>query len=218
MNDNPEVRTFALADAEVRVETTEAGKPIMRGIALRYGSLSVPLRDSKNREFREKFAPGAFSRALATGADVRALINHDKNLILGRNVSGTLRLFDEPDALRFEIDPPDTELSRHYIEAVRRGDLSGMSFRFYKIADRWEGAGGVTIREVISADLDDISIVAYPAYPDTEVATRSLDEYHRSQSRWDQRRASVMVRLRLAEAESPVIRIHRRRPSRGQLS
>lgn len=193
-----ETRNIVLADAELRTETTEAGRPVIRGVALRYGSLSLPLRDSKNRQFREKFAPGAFSRALATGADVRALVNHDKNLILGRNIAGTLKLSDDADALRYEIDPPDTELARHYIEAIKRGDMSGVSFRFYKISDRWEGAGDSTVREILSADIDDISVVTYPAYPDTEAAARSLDDFrrdHPDSSRWLR---SARMRLRLA--------------------
>ena len=137
-------------------------------------------------------------RLLATGADVRALVNHDTSLILGRNRAGTLRLTDDQDALRYEIDPPDTELARHYVEAVRRGDLTGVSFRFFKLSDRWEEAGEATIREVLEADIDDISIVTYPAYPDTEAAARSLDDFESKQkpdrSRWSSRRRSTRSR------------------------
>jgi uncharacterized protein len=198
----PETRCLTLAEAEVRVESAEGDKPVIRGVALRYDSLSLPMYDGKGREFREKFAAGAFSRALATGADVRALVNHNRDLILGRNTAGTLRLVDGPDALRFEIDPPDTEIAKHYVSAVRRGDMSGMSFRFYKIRDHWSGAGAATVREVTEADLDDVSIVAYPAYADTEVAARSLDDYCRSQPRRYPRRDRAERLLRLALARS----------------
>jgi HK97 family phage prohead protease len=194
-----ETRYLPLVDAEVRAETTEAGRPMIRGVALRYGSPSVRMSDSKGRPFTEKFAAGAFSRALATGADVRALVNHDRNLILGRSTAGTLRLKDDGDALRFELDPPDTEIARHYVEAVRRGDMSGMSFRFYKRSDEWSGAGEGTVRTVTEADIDDVSIVTYPAYPDTEAATRSLDDHSRSNpAPW---LGMARNRLRLADAE-----------------
>lgn len=195
-----ETRTLDMAAAEVRVETTEAGRPVIRGIAMPYGSLSVPMRDAKNRAFREKFRPGAFSRVLATGADVRALVNHNRDLPLGRNKAGTLKIADDHQALRFELDPPDSPIAQFYVDAVRRGDMTGVSIRFYKIRDQWSGAGDATVREVIEADIDDISIVTYPAYPDTEVATRSLDEFrrdHPGRDRWLERAA---VRLRLAEA------------------
>jgi HK97 family phage prohead protease len=201
-----ETRYLPLADAEVRAETTEGGKPLIRGVALRYGSPSVRMSDSKGRPFTEKFAPGAFTRALAAGADVRALVNHDRNLVLGRSTAGTLRLMDDGDALRFEIDPPDTVIADHYVNAVKRGDMSGMSFRFYKRADKWSGAGEGTVREVTEADIDDVSIVTYPAYPDTEAATRSLDDHHRDHPAtpdpvplaW---RSMARNRLRLADAE-----------------
>jgi phage head maturation protease len=84
--------------------------------------------------------------------------------------------------------------------------MSGMSFRFYKRADKWSGAGEATVREVTEADIDDVSIVTYPAYPDTEAATRSLDDHHRDHpatpdpvpAAW---LANARNRLRLADAE-----------------
>jgi uncharacterized protein len=200
MND-PETRNITLETAELRADFLDANRPVIRGIALKYGSMSLPLRDSRNREFTERFHPGAFSRALSTGADVRALVNHNKDLVLGRNKSGTLRIFDEPEALRFELDPPDTALAKHYVELVRRGDITGVSFRFYKLKDSWSGPENARVRDVHEADIDDISIVTHPAYPDTEAAARSLDEYCRSQPRRNVRQWAER-RLRLAEADN----------------
>lgn len=202
MND-PETRILDVAASEVRMETNADGKPLIKGIALRYGSLSKTLRDPKGRPFKERFTPGAFSRALATGADVRMLVNHDRNLIMGRNTAGTLRIFDEPDALRFEYDPPDTMLAQHYTNAVNRRDMNGVSFRFYKKADRWDGAGDATVRTVSEADIDDISIVTDAAYGDTfaEATVRSLDDHCRSQARHESWSPRAWLRMRLAEAD-----------------
>jgi HK97 family phage prohead protease len=189
-----------LVEAPTLAPETADGPRSIRGVALRYGSLSLPMVDHKGREFRERFAPGAFSKALGS-ADVRALVNHDRNLILGRTKSGTLRLLDEDDALRFELDPPKSGLAQHYLEAVERGDITGVSFRFYALKDRWTPEGNAYLREVNEADIDDISIVTYPAYPDTEAATRSLESYCRSQPRRTTRLDRARRRLRLAEAD-----------------
>ena len=60
---------------------------------------------------RERIAPGAFAGVV--GGDVRALLNHDPNEVLGRTKSGTSRLFDEQRGLRFELDLPDSPLGEN---------------------------------------------------------------------------------------------------------
>lgn len=202
-----ETRFLDVQASEVRMSEGKDGRPVVQGIALRYGSLSSPMKDSKGRPFREKFRSGAFSRALATGADVRLLVNHNRDLILARNKSGTLRIVDGPEALLFEFDPPDSAIADHYVKALARGDIDGVSFRFYKIADQWSGAGEATVREVTEADIDDISVVTYPAYPDTlalvtePAVTRSLDDHVAAAARRDSWIDSAYARLRLAEAD-----------------
>jgi len=107
---------------------------------------------------REKIAPGAFADLV--GTDVRALLNHDPNEVLGRTKSGTLRLFDEQRGLRFELDLPDSPLGQNVREAVRRGDVDGASFRFEVGADQWAG----DVRTVTKAKaLHDITIATFPA-------------------------------------------------------
>jgi uncharacterized protein len=200
MTRQAEVRYLTIEAAEVRVDRAD-GKTIMRGIAIPYGKLSVDLGG-----FRERFRAGCL--ADLGSMDVRALVNHNRDLILGRNRAGTLRLMDGPDALRYEIDVPDTSLASHYVSAVERGDMTGASFRFYALTDAWGLEGGETIRDIVAAEIDDVSIVAYPAYPDTTAAVRSLERHRESD-----RAAAVspsrdgwldgaMARLRLAEAEA----------------
>jgi HK97 family phage prohead protease len=192
--------------AEVRCDLATT-LPSIVGVAHRYGSISAPMKDGKGRLYREKFRPGAFGRSLASGADVRCLVNHDANLIMGRITAGTLTLQDDVDALRFTVQWPPTELARHYAEAVKRRDMTGMSFRFYAIRDAWtETQGGLT-REVIEADLDEISVVTFPAYMDSEASIRSdpagdsLDD-HLTKLAASRQRASARnaVRIRLAKA------------------
>jgi hypothetical protein len=186
---------LSVAAAEIRVERGADGNAVIRGIAIPYGKLSDDLGG-----FRERFRSGSISKSLPE-SDVRALVNHNRDLILGRNLSNTLRLLDDTDALRYEIHPPSTAIAEHYVQAVERGDMSGASFRFYAITDAWGLEGGETIRDVIEAEIDDISICTYPAYPDTTAATRSLEHFRRGQPR---RSTSVAMRdrlLRLASAE-----------------
>lgn len=198
-SDQAEAR--CLAAAELRAEEVD-GKPQIRGYAAVFNSLSEDLGG-----FREVIRPGAFARGLAR-ADVRALINHDRNLILGRNTAGTLRLLEDSRGLQIGVDPPDTSYARDLLESIRRGDISGMSFRFYVAegGDDWRSEPSGVIRELRDVDIDDVSVVTYPAYPDTTVAVRCLDEF-RSHSRGQQPPRdpwldSAWVRLRLAESGS----------------
>lgn len=165
----PETRTLSKASAALRVSRA-LDRPIISGNAVVYNVLSEDLGG-----FREKIAPGAFSRFLP-GADVRALVNHDPSLILGRTKSGTCRIVDTLAHLEFEVDA-DTPIGTTYAPSVERGDIDGCSFRFYVLTDTWNYDNGVPIRTVIEADIDDVSIATYPAYSQTEAAVRSLERF-----------------------------------------
>jgi len=124
--------------------------------------------------FREKIMPGAFGKSLQ--GDVRALMGHDSNIILGRTSAKTLRLQDSANALVFEVDLPDTQAGRDVAVSIQRGDLKGMSFGFMVTKQEWDETGDVPLRSVIEAQLFEISVVGDPAYGDTSVALRSLEE------------------------------------------
>lgn len=190
----PDIRS--LMAAEMRVESVD-GRPRIVGYAAIFNSLSEDMGG-----FREVIRHGAFAQALA-GADVRALVNHDRNLVLGRNKAGTLRLAEDSRGLRYEVDPPDTQFARDVQESVRRGDISGSSFRFYMAEDGsgqvWRSEPSGVIREITAfAAIDDVSVVTYPAYQATEVSIRSYENYRRSLPRRDEAwivRAEMMIRL-----------------------
>ena len=82
--------------------------------------------------------------------------------------------------LRYEISPPDTQLVRDMVLApMRRGDISQSSFGFYVAEDDWKedrDSGAVTRTITKVERLLDVSPVTYPAYPDTSVAMRKLQE------------------------------------------
>jgi HK97 family phage prohead protease len=133
--------------------------------------------------FREQVAPGAFSETIKAH-DIRALFNHNPDFILGRNVSGTLRMEEDSTGLRIEIDVPDTQVGRDLMVSVQRGDVSQMSFGFSVMPDGsvWsEDQDGTTIRTLRSVRLFDVSPVVYPAYPQTDIAVRSLNDWRNKQ-------------------------------------
>jgi len=128
--------------------------------------------------FIEQIDPQAFTRTLSEGADVRALIDHNPSLILGRTVSGTLRLETDSTGLLVEITPPDTTYARDLMVSLERGDVTQMSFAFVTKQDTWAKEGTTNIRTLLDVDLHDVSAVTYPAYLNTEVGLRSLSQFN----------------------------------------
>jgi len=127
----------------------------------------------------ETVKPGAFSRAIKEKQDVRALVNHDPNQLLGRTKAGTLELKEDSVGLYFKVDPPDTQLGRDVHTLVKRGDLSGCSFAFTvekeKVTETKKSGKVVRHREIQDVDLFDVGPVTYPAYQGTDVNARSIE-------------------------------------------
>jgi uncharacterized protein len=158
---------------EVRlVDRAEGQLPTIVGYAAVFDSLSEDLGG-----FRERIKPGAFDTALASGRvplDVRALVDHLPYRIIGRSTAGTLRLSIDSRGLRVEIDPPNNSIGLDTVESIRRGDIAEMSFGFICLKESVLQDGDQVIRELLDCDLYDVSVVTFPAYPDTTVALRSL--------------------------------------------
>lgn len=130
--------------------------------------------------FRERVAMGATADSIGRD-DIRALFNHDPNLVLGRNRSGTLRLSEDSEGLHYEVDMPDTSYARDLATAMERGDVSQSSFGF-KVAgpdgqDFAEDEDGFPLRTLNKISLFDVSPVTYPAYTDSTsgVGSRALE-------------------------------------------
>lgn len=162
-------RRTTLTGVEVRAEEGEPATIV--GYASVFNSMSEDIMG-----FREIVMPTAFDRALKEEHDVRALVNHDPNRILGRTKSGTLVLSVDEKGLLVEIQPPDTQAARDALTSIKRGDLDGMSFAFRTITDAWRTEDKQQIRELLDLELLDVSVVAYPAYPETQVSARALEQ------------------------------------------
>ncbi len=121
----------------------------------------------------ESVAPGAFRNTLS--GDIRALVNHDTTLVLGRNTAKTLELSEDERGLwgRIRINPNDSDAVNLY-ERVKRGYVSQCSFGFDILDEETEFRedGGVhwTIKEV---KLYEVSCVTFPAYESTNIDARS---------------------------------------------
>lgn len=166
-------KEYRVIAQELRVKKTDDGKRTISGYAALFNSLSGNLGG-----FVEKIAPGAFSEALKI-SDTRALFNHDANFVLGRQSAGTLRLKEDKIGLFMEVDLPDTQVARDLATSIDRGDITQQSFGFTVKRDSWEDidkdVATRTLEEI--GELFDVSPVVFPAYPDTSVAIRSLEEY-----------------------------------------
>lgn len=148
--------------------------------------------------------PGAFEEVDAgaldntLGNDIRALINHDTRLVLGRNKSGTLDLKPDSRGLwgRIKINPNDTEAVNVY-ERVKRCDVDQCSFGFNIITEEidWRDDGTVkwTIKEI---DLHEVSVVTFPAYEDTSVQARKSEFNDHQERKMLQRKQALKERLR----------------------
>lgn len=162
---------------ETRVEE-ENEKMTVIGHASLYNSRSEDLGG-----FYEYIQEGAFTEELIAKSDVRALINHDANLILARSTTGTLKLEADAKGLRYEFDIPNTTYGKDLAENLRNGNISQSSFAFTVGADEWTtDHEGRDIRTITKIDrLYDISSVTYPAYALAEsellVAKRGLQVY-----------------------------------------
>lgn len=163
----PEIERRSLRGVELRV-ADEGGMIV--GYAAVFNSLSEDLGG-----FREVIVPGAFDRAISEAHDVRALVNHDSSQLLGRTKSGTLKLSVDEKGLRAEIDPPATQAAIDALASISRGDMDGMSFAFRTLSDDWRAEGDQLIRELRDLELLDVSVVTFPAYPETQVAARALE-------------------------------------------
>jgi HK97 family phage prohead protease len=202
-NTDREIRTLPVRELRV---TQDAGAPAkLVGYASVFNAWSEDLGG-----FRERVQPGAFSNAVKA-SDIRALINHDPSLILGRTKNGTLSVREDDTGLWMEVALPDTQYARDLAESVKRGDIDQMSFGFSVLSDDWVWADDGTIRRtIIEIDrLYDVSPVTYPAYPQTSVSARSRltelqgqNSEHQRAAEQEQGQAASMQAEREAERQA----------------
>jgi len=160
--DIDEKRTVAYSNFEMRAE---GEGNLLIGYAAIFDSPSEPM------PFTEYVKRGAFSKTINDGADVRLLIDHE-GVPLARTKSGTMTLTEDDRGLKVEaeLDPTNPDATR-IMSAMKRGDLSQMSFAFRTIKDSW--SDDRSVRELKEVQLFDVSVVTFPAYEETVAELRN---------------------------------------------
>ena len=147
----------------IQVRESEGDEMTLEGYAAVYNT------ETDLGHFREVIKPGAFDDVLTN--DVRALINHNPDLILGRTTNGTLELSVDERGLKYKVTLGEQQYAKDFYESVKRGDISQSSFAFTIDKQSWNEER--TVRSVDKVrQLLDVSPVTYPAYAAATVQAR----------------------------------------------
>lgn len=164
-NKKMEKRIFDITNLQKR-EAENGNKNVISGYAVVFNSRTT----IGNDWWTEEIAPGAFSEAIGSSSDVRALFNHDWNNVLGRTKAGTLTLSEDERGLKFEVELPDTSVARDLVASMERKDIDQCSFGFIPTAETWDYSVEPAHRTINKVELFEVSVVSIPAYEDTEVS------------------------------------------------
>ena len=147
----------------------------------------------------EEIARSAFDDTLEN--DIRALINHNTELVLARTKSGTLTLRVDEKGLwaRIVVNENDIDALNLYAR-VQRGDVDQCSFGFNVLDEdieyRDDGTTKWTINKV---DLHEVSVVTFPAYEDTGVQARKREFEEIKERSLESRKKALKEKLRNAK-------------------
>lgn len=151
----------------------------------------------------EEVAPGAFSETLS--GDIRALVNHDTTLVLGRTSAHTLELREDTRGLwgSISINPNDTDAMNLY-QRVKRGDVSQCSFGFDILEEETEirenGDVHWTIKKV---RLYEVSCCTFPAYESTNISARSEERDRLLERKAEAWRTKMKERIKDVKSITP---------------
>lgn len=195
--DKTEIREISNNNIEIRED--EDGNRVLTGYAVKWKKNSQVL--GHYYKFREQIQKGAFADSLEND-DQRFLWSHDTSKVLGRTKNGTLRLKEDGVGLHVELDLPKTTLGNDTYESIKRGDVDGMSFGFKVESEEIkEPDEDLPLRTVTKARLLEVSAVAFPAYPDSEVSARGYDrmkDYHDElKHHQEERKAKINTLIKL---------------------
>lgn len=145
----------------------------------------------------EEVAPGALDESIRNN-DIMCLDNHDSRIVLGSFSSNTLELKSDNHGLwgRAIIDLEDPNAKSAY-RKVETGKVRGCSFGFYPTKEeRIEREDGTTKWRITEAELLEVSITAFPAYPQTDIAARKKDVESIKKKKLEQRKKALLERMK----------------------
>ena len=142
----------------------------------------------------ESIAPGAFTDTLSD--DIRALINHDTTLVLGRTSAHTLDVRQDEHGLwgKIQINPNDQDAMNLYAR-VKRGDVSQCSIGFDILDEETEYRGEDVHWTIKAVKLWELSACTFPAYQETAIAARSADKAELEKRRAEAWKAKLRTKL-----------------------
>ena len=166
-----ELRSFSF---EIRGENDEKHGDYLVGVPIVFN------QRTKLYDWVEMIAPNALDKTDLR--DVPFLVNHDTNkLPLARsrnnNENSTMQMTVESDGMhiRVDLDTEGNAEARSLYSAVKRGDISGMSFMFRVDSDEWEDLDSERPLRTITgiSKVFEVSAVTWPAYEQTSIEARS---------------------------------------------
>lgn len=163
-----QVRTIP---SDLRTRREDGADPVIEGYFAVFNS-----NYQISNDLSESVAPGAFAKSLEEN-DVRALVNHDTTLVLGRTKSGTLELKEDDKGLfgTIQVNPNDRSAMDLY-ERVSRGDVDGCSFGFDIRAEETDISDDGSVHWTMTdIDLAEVSCCTFPAYQETNISARADD-------------------------------------------
>jgi uncharacterized protein len=182
----------------MNIETRAINAPALKGNQL--VGLVAPYYDgSPGSQYRlyddtyERFARGCWDEFVKSGKRVNAYAHHDVKQPLGHTPK-TLQLELRADGLHYALDVPDTTAGRDTKVSVERGDIPGASVGMKNVQATWSKEGDKNIRTITRAELDHISPVASPAYPNTTAQLRDTYEQERETQKWMDRISDLEAR------------------------
>lgn len=171
-------RQIRFAPAQFRA-AEDSGKKYIEGYFAVFGDVY-----KMSEHCSESIDRNAFDETI--GDDIRALINHETRLVIGRTTIGTLVLKVDERGLwgKIEINENDVDAMNLYAR-VQRGDVDQCSIGFEILEEKTsvdEAAGNVHWT-ILRVKLWEVSVVTFPAYVQTSVKAR-MDQYEQIAQRW----------------------------------
>lgn len=209
MNDEQnKERRCILSDIRLESRTDGGDMRTISGYAITFNAWSHPLGYG-NYKFIERID----SRSLQECdlSDVIDTFNHNVDDILARTSSGTLKLEVDEIGLKFSFEAPNTSRGNDLVELVKRGDVNKCSFIMEVSGESWTYADETNGKQYHERTITgiskiwDISQVVYPAYKDTEVSVRSLNEYLKQEM--EQRQMRLNSELEIRERQFQFIQV-----------
>lgn len=164
-----ELRT-ATINTDGGTDTTDTGGMTLTGTPIVFDTPTTI--NTPDGSYTEIIKAGALDNADLT--DSRLLWAHDDKRVPLARTPKTMTFNVDPTGLHMTAQLPDTEAAREVHEAVKRGDVTGMSFAFTVATggDTWS-ADGTTRTITKISKIYEVSVVPYPAYAETSVEART---------------------------------------------